>query len=159
MLAKRKFNQGNKDLLRLAKFLDTVPKSVFDFATWVNVSAWDGKPGLSCGTTACALGWATTIPQFRRRGLKMYVEHYGDDSIGFAEPVCHDNEGVALGVAAASRFFGLEHEQSGALFLPESEANRKVPGTSVLQMDATPKMVANNIRGFVKNRKYNPEQF
>lgn len=48
----------NKErLLKLADFLDTVPAEKFDLRTW------------QCGTTACAVGWACTMPEFQDEGL------------------------------------------------------------------------------------------
>lgn len=32
---------------------------------------------LSCGTAACAAGWAATIPQFKRAGFKMEMDEFG----------------------------------------------------------------------------------
>ena len=46
------------------------PKGIpdkFDMATWY-----------SCGTTACAIGFASLHPWFRRRGLKLITE--GDET-------------------------------------------------------------------------------
>ncbi|MGH7749129.1 MAG: hypothetical protein ACREQ5_30855, partial [Candidatus Dormibacteria bacterium] len=64
-------NTGNARLLRLADFLENdVPADRFDFAHWVGKD-WAGAPDLSCGTSACALGWATTIPEFQALGLKL----------------------------------------------------------------------------------------
>lgn len=46
----------------LAKFLLTVPEEKFSLQTW------------KCGTTACAVGWACTIPEFKEEGLSYYDE-------------------------------------------------------------------------------------
>lgn len=54
--------------LRLRAILKKVPRKRFDMGHWVG-SDWEGAPDLSCGTSACAAGWATTDPWFRRRGL------------------------------------------------------------------------------------------
>lgn len=69
-----------KRLLKLADFLEKLPRKRFDYATWVG-DTWDGTPlqSESCGTTACALGWAATMPLFRRLGasLKKYTDYEG----------------------------------------------------------------------------------
>lgn len=54
----------------LAAFLDTIPPDKFNYSEWVDRD-WKGKPDLSCGTKACALGWATTMPEFRKLGLHL----------------------------------------------------------------------------------------
>lgn len=56
-------------LLRLAKLLDTVPRERFSMSGWSNGPITKKRP---CGTTACAAGWATTIPEFRMEGLRLY---------------------------------------------------------------------------------------
>lgn len=61
---------GNRRLLKLAQFLKTVPAERFNMGVWVG-DDWKGDPDLSCGTSACALGWATVIPEFRRLGLRL----------------------------------------------------------------------------------------
>ncbi len=60
----------NKRRLRtLQKFLRTkVDPDRFDMDRWAG-EIKNGKP--ACGTSACALGWATTIPSFRKAGLRM----------------------------------------------------------------------------------------
>lgn len=56
-----------KRLLKLAEFLETkVPKEEFAMKHWCEGK----KPG--CGTVGCAIGWATTIPSFRKAGFKLY---------------------------------------------------------------------------------------
>ena len=58
-------------LLELADLLDSLPPGRFDYSHWVS-SNWEGAEDLSCGTTACAAGWATTLPSFRAKGLQLY---------------------------------------------------------------------------------------
>lgn len=59
-----------------AKFLRTVPEHKFDMGTW-------GRPDYredgfaympkvpTCASAACALGWATAIPEFNAAGLEL----------------------------------------------------------------------------------------
>ncbi len=57
-----------KRLTKLADFMDALPpfkRKRFDMAYYCQE-----KPGV-CGTVMCAAGWATTIPEFRRAGLRM----------------------------------------------------------------------------------------
>lgn len=64
-------------LLALARKLYTVPAKRFDLSSWVGCD-WRGAKDLSCGTSACALGWATTIPHFRRLGLRLVPSNIAD---------------------------------------------------------------------------------
>lgn len=59
-----------KRILKLADFMEKLPPKRFNFLRWVGTD-WKGAPDFSCGTTGCALGWATTMPFFRRLGLQM----------------------------------------------------------------------------------------
>jgi hypothetical protein len=139
-------------LLELAKFLRKLPKKRFDYTTWVGEN-WEGKKDLSCGTTACALGWATAIPSLRKAGLRM-VKIY--DSYVNAV-VCMKNEenpNHNSPEAAAAEVFGLDTEEFEYLFVPESS----VP-SSLYDMgldpygpdeDADAKEVARHIRRFAK---------
>lgn len=63
-------NKFASRLLSLATFLEELPRKRFFYGTWVGPT-WKGKSDLSCGTTACALGWATVLPEFRRLGLRL----------------------------------------------------------------------------------------
>ena len=60
----------------LAKYMDEMPRREwkhFDMRWFVRKgNGFDGKSVLTgCGTTACALGFATQIPSFRRAGLRL----------------------------------------------------------------------------------------
>lgn len=57
----------------------------FDLGLW-----FSGNPKkISCGTTACAMGWLSTDPWFKRRGLSLdnyhtpAYSHMGKNYIGF----------------------------------------------------------------------------
>lgn len=54
---------------------DEVKDARFNLATWVGCESapWRGMQDLSCGTTACAMGWAATIPSFQALGLHLKV--------------------------------------------------------------------------------------
>lgn len=118
---------GNRRLLKLADKLDTVPRKQFDYSAWVG-DDWKGAPDLSCGTTACALGWATTIPSFRRLGLKLNTD-WNEVTMG-----------EYRNFYAAALLFELSERDAMYLF---------APGPS--EVDATPKQVAKKIRQFVKD--------
>lgn len=64
-------NEHVHRLLMLAQYLEEeVPEQQFDYNHWVGID-WKGDPDLSCGTKACALGWAATMPMFRELGLRI----------------------------------------------------------------------------------------
>jgi hypothetical protein len=130
---------GNRRLLKLATFLKTVPPHRFNYAHWAG-NDWKGDPNLTCGTTACALGWATAMPFFRRLGLHLKRDVFGTRpyvSVG------EWDEEDAAGI-----IFGLTGEESRFLFFPgEFYDGRYAPA-----VDATPKMVARHIEEFVKGR-------
>ena len=54
----------------------------FDMSTWFtgnlkrmnkNGFIQDKKDVMACGTSACALGWAATVPLFQKQGLQVYA--------------------------------------------------------------------------------------
>lgn len=119
---------GNRRLLALAAFLRTLPQKRFDYGLWVG-SDWRGAQDLSCGTTACAFGWAATMPQFRRLGLR--IDRDGMPCI------------ARLSVMeSAERLFGLDGVESDYLFYPNN----------IGEEQATPKYVARKIERFVRGR-------
>jgi hypothetical protein len=96
-----------KRLLTLAKFLRTVPKKRFKMWTWAT-GDFCGKKNEpkhnECGTAACAMGWACTIPSFRRAGLKLID---ADWSIADNKPQRIPTYEDKIEFEAAEEFFGL----------------------------------------------------
>ncbi len=79
---------------------------------------------MTCGTTACALGWAGDDPWFRRRGFKTFVLqgwHFLGYNISFADET---------GMDAARSFFALTTNESHHLFIcgeyPRDRSKRAV---------------------------------
>lgn len=104
---------GNRRLLKLAAFLRKLPDGRFYYNQWVG-SDWQGAQDLSCGTTGCAMGWAATMPEFRRLGL------YLEMSDGQGYPALKGKDGeeyTALG--AAKKLFALDYDGARHLFIPE----------------------------------------
>jgi hypothetical protein len=147
-----------KRLLKLADFLDKLPRKKFDFTTWVNKFTWGGKADLSCGTTACAMGWATTIPAFRKLGLRL-TETGQVCLMPGAPPVANSRaragrRGPRDGITSAMVLFEILYEEADALFLPEGngcwiDLQRFVAPPAT----ATPKQVAKHIRRFVELKR------
>jgi len=67
-------------LLELATFLEALPPERFDYGSWVGAK-WKDAQDLSCGTTACALGWAATLPSCRQEGLRLGRDRFGDGTV------------------------------------------------------------------------------
>jgi len=135
-------------LLVLAAFLEKLPPDRFDFGQWVGAD-WKGSPDLSCGTTACALGWATTIPRFRRMGLRLYKKRFSEAFIGFNFEFGVKIVGKRMGSYnyeheryAARRIFGVDSYGFERLFLPGEIHDR-----------ATPREAARNIKRFVHEER------
>jgi hypothetical protein len=125
---------GNQRLLKLAAFLEKLPPKRFDYGSFVGDS-WQGKPDLSCGTTACAMGWAVAMPEFKRLGFVL------GQSWGF--PIVKNRQGHFIGFYdAGTTMFGLSNDDYDALFIPNSAAAEKYSA----------KTVAKKIRAFVKAR-------
>jgi hypothetical protein len=96
------------DLLeKLCVLLEGLPPEKFSYATW----AEGGVDLHACGTTACALGWATTIPEC---GLRLDRNEYGY--------ICVTDGGKDSTVHAAARAFGLSIDEAGCLFCPDEES-------------------------------------
>lgn len=119
---------GNRRLLKLAALLRTLPRKRFDYNVWVGGS-WKGAADLSCGTTACALGWATTMPSLRRLGL--HLTRGGSIALG----------GRVGAFEAARDLFAITDDDAMSLFTPADS-----------EFDATAKYVAEKIETFVDAR-------
>ena len=132
---------SNRRLLKLAAFLRTLPRDRFDYKRWVGAD-WKGKQDLSCGTTACALGWAATIPAFRRLGLRLRKIPGWDYSNG--EVVFGKGKDIPRDLDAARALFGLNYDEAYLLFAPAEDGS---------EANATPKYVARKIEKLVKCRQ------
>lgn len=113
------------DLLeQLADFLEKLPPERFYYGHWVG-RGWRGQPDLSCGTTACAFGWACTFlpglqlaepnPTEQRHGIRIIFLVTDEDE---TEARYSDLQTFA----AASRYFGVSVEVAHWLFAPDVES-------------------------------------
>ena len=123
-------------LIFLANFLDTVPKSRFDLDSWRSTTnEISDRQFLSknCGTTACAVGWACTLPQFQALGLKFrqypVLSRKGKPDKG--------------GWDAVEEFFDIKQTESAYLFL----------ASRYEESESGPSDVAARISKFVLDRK------
>ena len=111
-------------LEKLHAFLGTVKPKKFFFGSWAtDQNDIYRKPDLNvCGTTACALGWAASMPEFRKRGLKMHWDGHWEE----AYPVLKDKYGEEhTGEDAGAEFFGLSYDEADELFIPNFGQNEE----------------------------------
>lgn len=99
------------DLLELlAKRLETEEKIPFYYGSFVGAD-WKGAEDLSCGTTACAAGIATTMPEFRELGLRLHrSSHYKQD--------VYPAVGCYTGIIAMAKVLSLSDDEASYLFTP-----------------------------------------
>lgn len=123
---------NKRRLLKLADILDKVPRKHFDLGCFTNSLPENIH---TCGTTACALGYAAVDPGFRRAGLK-FTSNIGLD-IQYRK---------WSGTYAAMSFFELDEATILSLFYPnEAREYYNRPWDKI-----TPKMVSRAIRNLVK---------
>ncbi len=153
--------ESRRRLLVLADFLETLPPERFDYGRWAGES-WKGKPDLSCGTTACALGWATTIPEFRKLGLRLYRKpgaEWTEVVLGKLKDIKIQYMEHPMGTDAAEAVFGLDYYESRYLFMPGSRLYDPDDEMYDLGLPTGPgerakaKAVAKHIRRFVRRRR------
>ena len=134
-------------LLKLAEYLGKLPKSKFDFSKWVGED-WKGKQNLSCGTTACSLGHAATIPSLRKAGLRLYYDITtvrDNDFLIHRVGLKNESYHSCNPFNAAREVFDLSYGEFCELFTMDDDRNGFNEYT-------TPKEAANHIREFVKNK-------
>jgi len=96
-------------LIILRDFLVALPEEAVDLEDWVS----DLRLNESCGTIACAVGWAAQIPAFNAEGLTLHgwCPMFTDKSLS------PDDYGHATDSwGAVTKFFGLSLEQAHGLF-------------------------------------------
>lgn len=155
-------NKNQKELmLKLADFLETIPSKKFDMAGWMyskKLKSEDFKviktlpnhlhyygtyqdavvvEPLHCKTAGCALGWAATMPEFKKRGLKLV----GESDRPLALPTIITKDGsVYSGFEVAEKLFGISMSSAEFLFTCHRTRN-------------TPKAVAKRLRTFVNDQE------
>ena len=145
-MAKTKKWIGGDRLLALAEFLETDPRVKGHFGMDYELmqraangglmplkKSRRGRPDLqTCGTVACAMGWAPHVPAIRRAGLG-YVNTPSGWSLAL-------NGGETYYDLAAKQLFDISDDDRRLLFM-QHDGHR------------TPKQVARNIRRFVAKRQ------
>jgi hypothetical protein len=150
-----------KRLTTLADFLEKLPRKAFNLEGWVqdkdtgrlteyfedfdlpvftkNEELKKGiKPEtmISCGTTACAVGWAGSIPEFCKAGFRIVS----------AGAHVTPTYGGSQSWDAVHRFFELTEFEANRLFSMSEYPNDK----------GTPKQVAKRIRKLIEKSPYQP---
>ena len=141
-------------LLTLATFLEKLPRKRFDFSHFVGED-WKGAQDLSCGTTACAVGWCPVIPAFKKLGLRIvWIDHEPGVKILGQKIDRGIDTAFSISMKTAERLFDLTETESKFLFVPslydgiayrDRRLDDRKPGSK-----ATPKAVARHIRKFVE---------
>ena len=71
-----------------------------------------------CQTVGCAMGWATTIPEFKAAGLRLIQNDnsgQGDAILQYRNP---ENGFTYMTISAISEFFSIQHGNAKVLFVP-----------------------------------------
>ena len=126
-------------LLKLADFLETVPRDAFNMSNWQTSepSSPEGEMPGECGFAGCAVGWAAHEKMFRH--FKLQVKPGHDFPIPYYKPRILRRP--LRGEAAVELLFGISSNAVDDLFMPHSYA-RNCDG---------PKQVATRIREFVRD--------
>ena len=150
-------------ILILADFVSKVKPKQWDFSVWIG-NDWEGAPDLSCGTTACAMGWGTAVPQLRRLGLRMVKNNFGPG--GSMELHKRDGKKVYDFISIGRELFGLSRAETYHLFVPrepnvtggtylgfdeETQKYEYAKRSKTLGPRATNKQWAKHARQFVKD--------
>lgn len=143
------FEEGNDRLLELADLLEHLPDNRFDYNHWVG-DDWGDAQDLSCGTTACALGWAATIPKLRAVGLRLARYYQGGP--GVVHLYDQDDRLLASGTGAAEEVFGITRREASWLFIPNFPAPWD-DGEHGPPSNASAIEVAAHIREFISRRR------
>jgi hypothetical protein len=136
-----------KRLLKLIEYMESLPASAnkhFGMRHWFDHTGKKHTHGLiegdvvtaehlhSCGTRACAAGWASTMPYFRKLGLKL-VWSEGEASLVYANATWSENDDFTN----LAELFELDRESTTILFGAEA-------------VDETPKQWAKRARHCMK---------
>lgn len=153
---KLKFHMKNiykNRLLLLADYLDKLPPERFNYNVWVGTD-WKGKWDLSCGTKACALGHACTIPELRDAGLRLVREGSNGVSGGIVVLAQHlakeDFDPSNYHCSETRSVFDLTEDEFELLFVPYDHSGMTWEKRRAPNSDATAQDVADHIRHFVK---------
>jgi hypothetical protein len=149
---------NSERLLRLADFLENeVPKHKLNMSRWMTEdrdredrtkdafrflgpvnegSKVEVIEPMTCQTIGCAMGWATTIPEFKEAGLVLLGR---SDSTGGSVALKISETQYLTEYDACAKFFDIRYGEAYGLFDPVAQA----------YCGNDPKLVAESIRKFV----------
>jgi hypothetical protein len=135
-------------LERLAAYVATRKPERFNFKTWVG-SDWKGAQNLSCGTTACAFGYAPSLPYFRRLGVVLNRDAFGSNVL------LQGSNGDLCGLGAAAKVFNLTEVETSHIFAPYTKDSTEegYSKNCTIGARATPKQWAKHARRFIQDVK------
>jgi hypothetical protein len=147
-------------LLLLASYLeDSVPPGHFNMGGWVR-GQWDTRGLRGEGVTACALGWATEVPELKALGLRLEKvpsneysdERYLQGAVTFPGVSNEIDEnafyGYNVSIVSAQLCFGLDELQARFLFVGAKLIGYDWRGPGDDETD--PKAMADHIRRFLE---------
>lgn len=120
---------NKRRMLKWAAFLDALPVGKhFNMRIYGLVPGGEMGDKPICATSACALGWATAIPEFNRAGLELRARKGSREAFVYYKDDSTED--------AAAEFFGIPYEDAHDICLSD--------------FDATPQEKAAQIRAIVK---------
>lgn len=137
---RRNVKQGNKRLSILADYLSNLPpENPFEMSYWARSITPEGQ--VECGSPACAVGYASCVPEFKALGFHLELR-MADEMSGVP---CFD---TWVGFEAVEVFFSLTNGQAGYLFTAGSYMNISPaqPATASIPIR---ERVVNRIREFL----------
>jgi len=139
-------------LLQLADFLkQPTPSAHFNYTCWVGYD-WAGKPDLSCGTSACALGWSTVLFPNILHLERIHSSVARVIHVDLDPTIVRHHSHYYTSIQSAMLAFGLQEWQAEYLSTPDEEPTEELYD----QLDKAPRegasahQVAQHIRRFVK---------
>lgn len=144
-------------LLQLADLLESLPPKRFDYTKWA--SAVDTLTTPECKTTACALGWATAIPEWGLRLAPSDSEHPCVTTSDVTDEMAANSFAWTTSKNAAMTTFGLSESEVYWLFVPSDEDPYFCEEGDEWSDEGKPldtasaKTVAQHIRNFVEENR------
>ena len=137
-----------KRLLKLADFLDKLPRKKFNFTEVVSGQETPNKT-LTCGSQACAIGWCPVVfPRLTEYHITSGWSTAHNFLVVKMKGVDFDGGSLDSVTHIGEELFGLDYSESYALFVPNNTQALGL-GLRSLGDDATPKQVAKNMRKLV----------
>jgi hypothetical protein len=121
---------NKKRLLKLADLLEKVPPKNFNMDVYADAPE-EATDRPICATSACALGWATTIPEF---GLDL-VQSAG--MFVLVREIATGDYESAMWYGVSRRAFDLSVDEAKAIFYSDWNATPKQKAKQIRRMVAT----------------------